>query len=917
MTSSTYEQALSSNSADFLKQVRSSYKGKVTRTINALKSVLVRVGPDQTLFDLANIDSEEVIELVTELKAAKDAVSELHTRYEAFRVHSEGPVEDALIESDDLYIEEIENNVRACMRIYHAYKTQLKAKDDIQANQSKIVLEASQYPTKLRTFKSQLVEYQACFAAANAVVISDDKNILRTASFHKSTIENEFNKLKDLGQDLAGLAPHVIGCVDQSEVELFDCSKETLGRREILSKLEKVIKEVELNDKIEVAKVSQPTVVSTTTPVAPVTCERSNMLKLKVKPPTFSGKCREFAIFKRDFETIVSVDGRTDVEIGALLKESVPQKFKYLLDKVKLSDHKEMMDILVAKFGRARIIVDECTNEIRNMKIVTNDRDFISFVEHVDKLKRDLEQLNLLSDIANTTVISDLEAKLPYGVKRDWVKRVSSKELSDLSPSQIFEKMLEFLEETKVQAEYHSTELRSSNVSGKASTKVGFVCGVEMSTKSVNSAVEPPRRENRACLACADGATDVKSALHPTGNCAVWRSLSLREKRERVNCVKCPFGGKDTKHVTADCKKTKLKCHNCLQDDDHHTWFCSKPKAKTNTTLTKTSLCVDSHLLPPVMVKTLYVSVVSPVNNASGKIGSMFDDGSTDHYVTHSAAKKFGFPGTEIELEVEGIGGKEQIFQTYLYTVNIVDKKGNIHEYRCYGLDEIATADLPTPESYSSICAKFGIHPSSVRKPREIDLLISLRSGAHHPAKVKSVGHMSLYDAIFGKVLGGPDPELQFAQQFVSSLPSMVKVVHGVNRTRTLRAMVHAATLTNSSKVEKQFLDILLEDKIGVDCFPKCGGCQCGQCPTGAKPMSLQDEREYIKFKNNLSYDEVGSASDPGPYWVTKLPWNVDKTELVDNKVAVIAVMNSTKRKLGKDPMWEDIYESQLKEIIE
>ena len=145
----------------------------------------------------------------------------------------------------------------------------------------------------------------------------------------------------------------------------------------------------------------------------------------------------------------------------------------------------------------------------------------------------------------------------------------------------------------------------------------------------------------------------------------------------------------------------------------------------------------------------------------------------------------------------------------------------------------------------------------------------------------------------------------------------MVKVVHGVNRTRTLRAMVHAATLTNSNKVEKQFLDILLEDKIGVDCFPKCGGCQCGQCPTGAKPMSLQDEREYIKFKNNLSYDEVGSASDPGPYWVTKLPWNVDKTEFVDSKVAVIAVMNSTKRKLGKDPMWEDIYESQLKEIIE
>ena len=53
---------------------------------------------------------------------------------------------------------------------------------------------------------------------------------------------------------------------------------------------------------------------------------KSNILKLKVKPPVFSGKSREFAVFKRDFNTIVAVDDRTDVEIGALLTESVPQK---------------------------------------------------------------------------------------------------------------------------------------------------------------------------------------------------------------------------------------------------------------------------------------------------------------------------------------------------------------------------------------------------------------------------------------------------------------------------------------------------------------------------------------------------------------------------------------------------------------
>ena len=80
--------------------------------------------------------------------------------------------------------------------------------------------------------------------------------------------------------------------------------------------------------------------------------------------------------------------------------------------------------------------------------------------------------------------------------------------------------------------------------------------------------------------------------------------------------------------------------------------------------------------------------------------------------------------------------------------------------------------------------------------------------------------------------------------------------------------------------------------------------------------MSLQDEREYIKFKDNLIYDEEGVEDDPGPYWRTKLPWNIDKMELADNRPAVLGVMNATKRRLQKDPTWEDVYESQPRELI-
>ena len=35
-----------------------------------------------------------------------------------------------------------------------------------------------------------------------------------------------------------------------------------------------------------------------------------------------------------------------------------------------------------------------------------------------------------------------------------------------------------------------------------------------------------------------------------------------------------------------------------------------------------------------------------------------------------------------------------------------------------------------------------------------------------------------------------------------------------------------------------------------------------------------------------------------------------------NNKSAVLSFMNSTKRKLRKNPLWEEVYENQLKDLI-
>ena len=96
----------------------------------------------------------------------------------------------------------------------------------------------------------------------------------------------------------------------------------------------------------------------------------------------------------------------------------------------------------------------------------------------------------------------------------------------------------------------------------------------------------------------------------------------------------------------------------------------------------------------------------------------MFDDCSTDHYITHEAAKQYNFPGQEVELEGEGIGGIDQVIATTIYAVTVYDLRGGEHKYQCYGLDKIASADVPDQESYKQICSIWWLDPNP--SPRHV-----------------------------------------------------------------------------------------------------------------------------------------------------------------------------------------------------
>ena len=308
----TYNQALVSVDTQFIKQVRATYKGKVTRSLSALKEVLQYTGGDSNVFDLDNIDPGEVETILSSLKLDNKAVGELHIRYEVTRKHVEGADEEALVKKDDEYITEVESKVREGMKLYNSYFKQKNAKQILSQ-------EAAKYTLKLEMFKQQKQGYENIYKEALVVVDSEDFEEMRTAQHQKSFLKQEFDKLVSLGTELLAVAPQAGSAVSETDKEMFDLSKERLTFGQVLTKLEKVIKKVELQDKKEMAKLSKPDNVVMSSEGGGSGGNKSNILKLKVKPPVFSEKGWEFSVFKRDFNTFVSVDDRTDIEISTLL----------------------------------------------------------------------------------------------------------------------------------------------------------------------------------------------------------------------------------------------------------------------------------------------------------------------------------------------------------------------------------------------------------------------------------------------------------------------------------------------------------------------------------------------------------------------------------------------------------------------
>ena len=332
----------------------------------------------------------------------------------------------------------------------------------------------------------------------------------------------------------------------------------------------------------------------------------------KVDNIEFSGEYRDFASFKRNFETIV-VPNRDAADIGLRLRQALPSKHLHLVDNFEPKQYLEMMQVLKSKFGNPRHIVSSCLKDIDKLKTPQSDESFVSFVEDLEKIERDLKAVNLQDRLYHETVLTKLEHLLPEKVKSDWSEYASDNDFitDEAVIEDVFKGFLQFLTKYKKRVDFQisQNEALPSTVRSKFCLVTGKT--LKVNSQEVINKVEPKSSGMNPCLACSrDGATNLEVTKHPMATCVVWNSLSFIEKRNLVECIKHPF----TKtHKTDDCKNDIRQCKHCNKSD-HHFLLCTK-----KITMSNKASCKSTWSNCEVLLKTLFVKV----ENSSQTLGVM------------------------------------------------------------------------------------------------------------------------------------------------------------------------------------------------------------------------------------------------------------------------------------------------------
>ena len=265
----------------------------------------------------------------------------------------------------------------------------------------------------------------------------------------------------------------------------------------------------------------------------------------------------------------------------------------------------------------------------------------------------------------------------------------------------------------------------------------------------------------------------------------------------------------------------------------------------------------------------------------------LWDPGSTLSFITFDLAAELGLQGQPVQLEIVTVGGVLTKVNSKRYHMSLFDAVGCEVKVEVLGIEQISTeASFVDIEPMRKLFANQNAGKANRPCPGKVDLLFGFDCAAYHPVNIECVGHLLLMENRFGYLIAGTHPSVNETAQ---KLVKHIKVLH----------------------IEAQVEQFHSVESLGVNCTPKCGGCRCGKCHTGGKDMTLLEEKEFEIIKKGLEFKNT-----TGRYEAC-YPWVVDPINLPHNRNFAYALLESTEKRINRDPLHAETYKKQIQDMID
>lgn len=337
----------------------------------------------------------------------------------------------------------------------------------------------------------------------------------------------------------------------------------------------------------------------------------------------------------------------------------------------------------------------------------------------------------------------------------------------------------------------------------------------------------------------------------------------IKDNHACFSCLK--KAGRD--HSSKTCRRRK-RCSEL----DHGEQCKYYHHPLLHTTQERNDVGITCVASKQAILPVITVEIMGANKERSGNL--LLDTGAQISLIRQAVADELRLKGKQTTITITKVGNEEEQLQTQVYKVPIrgLDKKASKYTITAVGIPSIndGVTDIKVDEIASHLhLRRTDIH----RDNGPIDLLVGIDHPKFHGGETREGGTFTARKSPLGWVIFGAD--------------SSEKTLHGSVMHVKLASPVNLSDFWETETMGVQYND-----------------CQCTPID-----MTKSDRDEY-----NIIYN---SCKKEGKQWKIPYPWKRDPHQLPDNMAQAEKVLQSTERRLTRNPQHAEAYNKQMAEMVD